>query len=451
MRHQQPDEFAKLLDATGVARAQRELIAAEGGTKSFVRGLYGCSEMLVDGFIDLFRAGILRRRVYPHALLQSLLDAERLEVAISEDTLRTLNDAGLAQLTARDFSELQQAGLFRDDVRFESGSIIDAYGHVVPATLADSEIRAELAKNFLGKSLRNGVLLHGGFFFGPKSFYSALRELPDDQRRQFAMQRISFINELYGADQALKVAQRRLARFVNTTMMVTGLGAAVSDGLADGRVVSGVGGQYNFVAMAHALPDARSILCLRSTRTSAGRTTSNIVWNYGHVTIPRHLRDIIVTEYGIADLRSRTDGEVVEALIQVMDARFQDGFAAAAKRSGKLRDDYHVPDSARRNTPQRLEEILRPYRARGLFGDLPFDGDFTADEIVIGKALTHLQTITRSPWSRTMTIAKALLFQRQNAAIRRYLERLALDSPASFTEFIEQRLVALALSRFAPK
>ena len=52
----------------------------------------------------------------------------------------------------------------------------------------------------------------------------------------------------------------------------------------DGQVVSGVGGQYNFVAMAHSLPDAHSILALRST-AKGGVATSNILWNYGHTTI----------------------------------------------------------------------------------------------------------------------------------------------------------------------
>jgi acyl-CoA hydrolase len=74
-------------------------------------------------------------------------------------------------------------------------------------------------------------------------------------------------------------------------------------------VVSGVGGQYNFVAMAHALPEARSILCVRATRESRGEVTSSIPWSYGSATIPRHLRDIVVSEYGIADLRGRTDRE----------------------------------------------------------------------------------------------------------------------------------------------
>ena len=97
------------------------------------------------------------------------------------------------------------------------------------------------------------------------------------------------------------------------------LGAAVSDGLDDGRVVSGVGGQYNFVAMAHALPGGRSALLLRSTREAGGEAESNIRWNYGHTTIPRHLRELYITEYGIADLRGQPDEDCIVAMAGVSD------------------------------------------------------------------------------------------------------------------------------------
>ncbi|MFP3648668.1 acetyl-CoA hydrolase/transferase C-terminal domain-containing protein, partial [Paraburkholderia sp. SIMBA_054] len=86
----------------------------------------------------------------------------------------------------------------------------------------------------------------------------------------------------------LERLQRRDARFFNSCMIVSALGAAASDALEDGRVVSGVGGQYNFVAMAHALEDARSVLMFRASRADAGgREESNVRWNYGHATIPR--------------------------------------------------------------------------------------------------------------------------------------------------------------------
>src|SRR6185312_14918352 len=97
-----------------------------------------------------------------------------------------------------------------------------------------------------------------------------------------SMTRVSDINQLYGGREALDAVQRRDGRFFNTCMMATALGAATSDALENGQVVSGVGGQYNFVAMAHALHDGRSVLLLRSSRLKNGEPTSNILWNYGH-------------------------------------------------------------------------------------------------------------------------------------------------------------------------
>jgi len=117
----------------------------------------------------------------------------------------------------------------------------------------------------------------------------------------------------------------------------------VSDGLESGQVVSGVCGQYNFVAMAHALKGGRSILMLRSTREHRGKVSSNILWNYGHTTIPRHLRDIYVTEYGIADLRGKSDEQCVMAMVSIADARFQDELCERAKSNGKLRLDFMPP------------------------------------------------------------------------------------------------------------
>jgi hypothetical protein len=79
---------------------------------------------------------------------------------------------------------------------------------------------------------------------------------------------------------------------------------------------------------------------LRATRDSGGKTHSNIRWNYGHTTIPRHLRDIVVTEYGIADLRGRNDEECIKAMLAISDARFQAGLIEDAKSSGKLPADF---------------------------------------------------------------------------------------------------------------
>ena len=160
----------------------------------------------------------------------------------------------------------------------------------------------------------DGVVLHGAFFLGPKSFYRALREMTPDQIARIQMMPVSFTNELYGDEDAKRRA-RVDARFVNNAMMATLMGAAISDGLENGQVVSGVGGQYNFVAQAFALQGARSILTVEATRQAGARAQSNIRWSYGHETIPRHLRDVFVTEYGVADLRGKSDADVIAAML----------------------------------------------------------------------------------------------------------------------------------------
>src|ERR1700704_4011973 len=194
----------------------------------------------------------------------------------------------------------------------------------------------------------DGVALHGAFFLGPKSFYRSLREMPREQLARIQMMPVSFTNQLYG-DEEIKRRARVDARFVNNAMMATLMGAVISDGLEDGQVVSGVGGQYNFVAQAFALHGARSILTLDATRKAGAKTQSNIRWSYGHTPIPRHLRDIIVTEYGVADLRGKSDADVIAAMLQVTDSRFQGELMRQAKAAGKLPKSFEMPAAQRAN------------------------------------------------------------------------------------------------------
>jgi acyl-CoA hydrolase len=74
LRHQQPAAYREVIEQTGILERHQRLIETEGGTAPFDRGLYGCSEMFVDGFLDLYRAGILKRCVYPCARIQRLVD-----------------------------------------------------------------------------------------------------------------------------------------------------------------------------------------------------------------------------------------------------------------------------------------------------------------------------------------------------------------------------------------
>ena len=151
------------------------------------------------------------------------------------------------------------------------------------------------------------------------------------------------------------------ARISNTAFTVTLRGAEAEDQIEDGRVLSGVGGQYNFVSQAHELEGARSILMVRAWRERGGEAMSNVVFSYGHNTIPRHLRDMVVTEYGVADLRGKTDEEVVMAMLNVADSRFQVELMEQAQAAGKLRQDYQIPEAHRRNNPEHPHELAVQY------------------------------------------------------------------------------------------
>jgi hypothetical protein len=247
------------------------------------------------------------------------------------------------------------------------------------------------------------------------------------------------INQLYGHED-LDRLHRKNARFVNSCMMYTLLGAAISDGLENGQVISGVGGQYNFVAMAQELPDGHAILNLRSTRTVNGKTYSNIVPYYGHITIPRHLRDIVITEYGIAFIRGCTDQEIIKKLLNIADSRFQKELLEWAKKVGKVEAGYQIPEIYTHNDPESYLNIIRKYKEQGFYNTFPFGTDLTKDEIVIGKALKALKKDLASKVDLGKTLLKGL-FLKAEGDEERLLQRMDLLHPHNLKERIYQKLL----------
>ena len=293
----------------------------------------------------------------------------------------------------------------------------------------------------------DGTVLDAAFFVGSRDFYRALREMPPAELAQLRMTSVSFVNELYGEDETAKRCARVNGRFINHAMMATLLGAVVSDGLDDGRVVSGVGGQYNFVAQAFALQGARSIIVLPATRATAGRVTSNIRWNYGHTTIPRHLRDIVVTEYGIADLRGKSDREVIAAMLSVADSRFQGELLARAKHAGKIERSFELPPAWRDNTPDRIARALEPTRAAGLLPRFPFGTDFTATEQRLLPALARLRA--SSPLQLARLAARGAVSAAPRALDRDCLARMGVEKTSHPVDLMYAWLLRGALA-FAP-
>lgn len=286
-------------------------------------------------------------------------------------------------------------------------------------------------------------MLHAGFFIGSNALYKGLRELPDEQLRLIDMTRISQVNTLFG-DEAGKRAQRRDARFINETMMLTLLGAAVSDALQDGRVVSGVGGQFDFVSMAQSLEGAMSILMCRARREQRGKASSNIRWNYGHTTVPRHHRDVFVTEYGIAATRGLGDRDIIDRMLHVAGADFQQELIAQASASGKLERDYAMAGDAQDNRPETLTAVFDDYRKH--FPPYPLGSDLTREEQDLADALGWLQNQMTSPGRRAATVLKALTHSSGNKH-ENALARMRLQNPVGIRQRITKRLLQLALTR----
>lgn len=381
LRHTDNAAYRKVMKALDPEIENHPAVVASGGLDPLPQGLYGCSEMINEGFRHLVEVGVIRRKVVENeALMRRIADGE--------------------------------------------------------ASALDLELLE-----------RDGEFLHGAFYLGSPDFYRWLRNLDSSARRAIGMRRVSEVNELYGGNETLERLQRRDSRFFNTCMMATALGAAVSDGLEDGRVVSGVGGQYNFVAMAHALPDARSVLLLRAVRENGGRAESNIRWNYGHTTIPRHLRDIYITEYGIADVRGKTDEDCVAAMAGIADARFRHGLLATANRNGKLYDQWVKLRLGTDNTPERLRAALAPFRADGTLPDYPLGSDFTELEQRLVKALGWLKSNSATFWGKAFTVVGAAFAGRTDDA--EAMARMGLQAPKDFKERLYARLVSYALQNTA--
>ena len=445
LRHSHNADYRAALAALGAD--ENGLIADIGGTQPFARGLYGASEMVMDGFMHLAEAGILVRRVYDdYALERALADGVIAETLPADAADRLFACGALPALVdARELARLLRFGILPQSTQLQNDVLRLPDGGSLAVDLRTESARTSWNRVLARRRLRDGRYLRGAFYLGSKDFYAWLHGLCDEAFDGLSMTRVSDINQLYGGRETLDALQRRDARFFNTCMMATVLGAAVSDALENGQVVSGVGGQYNFVAMAHALDGGRSILLLRSGRPSRGEVHSNILWNYGHETIPRHLRDIYVTEYGSADLRGKSDEECILAMLAITDASFQDTLVAAAKTNAKLRRDFMVPDRWRQNSPARLAQALAPLRTRGLLPAFPLGTDFTPIEQHLLPALQRLQQVSAKKLSLAAFLLSTLGHDPARPDIQPALRRLGLDQPRGLRERALRRLVARAM------
>ncbi|HYU60940.1 MAG TPA: acetyl-CoA hydrolase/transferase C-terminal domain-containing protein [Solirubrobacterales bacterium] len=122
---------------------------------------------------------------------------------------------------------------------------------------------------------------------------------------------------------------------INGALAIDIQGQVVADTI-NATQFSGIGGHEDFIAGPALSLEARALLCLPSTVTVDGELRSRIVpwFDAGAViTTPRHQVDVIVTEYGAAELQGQTVHGRGEALAAVAHPQFRDELLAAAERA----------------------------------------------------------------------------------------------------------------------
>ena len=123
---------------------------------------------------------------------------------------------------------------------------------------------------------------------------------------------------------------------INGAMAIDVHGQVIADTI-NGTQFSGIGGHEDFIAGPALEVDDRSLLCFRSTLDAKdGELRSRIVpwFEAGAViTTPRHQVDVIVTEFGAAELQGKTVHQRAEALAAIAHPDFRDELIEAGERA----------------------------------------------------------------------------------------------------------------------
>ncbi len=121
---------------------------------------------------------------------------------------------------------------------------------------------------------------------------------------------------------------------INGALAVDLSGQVVADTI-NGKQFSGVGGHEDFVAGPGLTLGGRSLICLPSTSVVNGELTSRILTQFpggSVVSTPRHQVDVVITEYGVAELEGRTIRERSRALAMIGHPQFRDELLANAEQ-----------------------------------------------------------------------------------------------------------------------
>ena len=222
------------------------------------------------------------------------------------------------------------AGLVEDGACLQMG--IGALPDAVCAGLYHHRnlgIHTELFTPGLAELVRRGVAdnsrkqTHTGttiftFALGDRALYDFIDNNPQAQAYP-----VAYVNN------PAVIARNDKVVSVNATTQVDFHGACNSE-FVGGRQFSGTGGQVDFVRGAYMSAGGKSIIACHSTaaKGTVSRITARLT---GPVTTSRNDTHLVVTEYGVADMKGNTLGERAKALIAIAHPSFREELEREAR------------------------------------------------------------------------------------------------------------------------
>lgn len=147
------------------------------------------------------------------------------------------------------------------------------------------------------------------FCLGDQALYNFINENP-----------ICEFHPAYHTNNPAFIAQHPNIVAINMALLIDFSGNIASEGIGH-RMISGTGGQLDFMIGSYYSPGGKGITLISSARKlKDGTLASSIVPElppFTPVTVPRTFAQYVVTEYGIADIRYKTVRERAEALINI--------------------------------------------------------------------------------------------------------------------------------------
>jgi acyl-CoA hydrolase/RimJ/RimL family protein N-acetyltransferase len=177
------------------------------------------------------------------------------------------------------------------------------------------------------KSINRGKVI-ASFAMGSKNLYEYINDNPF-----FQFHDTGYVNDPY------VIGQNRKMIAINSALEVDLTGQVCADSLGP-KFYSGIGGQVDFIRGAKRSPGGKAIICLPSTAVEGGvsRIVPRLSEGAGVVTTRGDV-DIVITEYGLANLQGKTIRERVLSLIAIAHPDFRNDLLEAAKKMQYVFED----------------------------------------------------------------------------------------------------------------